>query len=67
MTINNKSERNYRFACYGGEKGNHISIYSPASVKSKLSTPIYVHEFEGDTSDLKKIPIYYTLFLLKPF
>ena len=44
------------------QKENHISLYSPASVKSKLSTPIYVHEFERDTSDLQKIPPHYTLF-----
>ena len=46
------------------QKENHISLYSPASVKSKLSTPIYVYEFERDTSDLQKIPLHYTLFFL---
>ena len=45
------------------QKENHISLYSPASVKSKLSTPIYVHEFERDTSDLPKIPLHNPLFL----
>ena len=49
MTINNKSERSYRGKClgspvtsYGGEKGNHISIYSPALVKSYMFTNLRV-------------------------